>query len=50
MLDSLTPHVSFWDILSFLLGFNYHQFTAGYQLLICNFIQGFSQELQGAAS
>ena len=46
MLDSLTPHVLFWDILSFSLGFNYHQFPAGYQLLICNFIQGFSQELQ----
>lgn len=38
MLDSRTPHVLFWDILSFLLGFNYHQFTAGYQLLICNYL------------
>lgn len=46
MLECLTPHILFWDIFSFSHHVNNHQFTVGYQLLICNSIQGFSQEIQ----
>ena len=46
MLECLTPHILFGDIFSFSHHVNNHQFTVGYQLLICNSIQGFTQELQ----
>lgn len=44
--SSLPPHISLQDILSLSHDFHHSQFTASYQLLLCDFIQDFSPELQ----